>query len=215
MLFYVSPSIWRFVSLNFLYNFLVCDCLIPTVLIRGTTWITLSKLGNASIIEAIVIRNQHFLPGLFIDIKWINFWWAADYFFVFIVSCFFYSFFIFLLFRYKDLVQLGVLYITPIVAGFVFWNITWIKMLAKTILFSFWNKCYLNHVRRFKLSYDHYTAWKVSVFGVHLVRIFRAFGLKRETRNTFPYSVRRRENTDQKNSKYGHFSRSVIAILDS
>ena len=30
-----------------------------------------------------------------------------------------------------------------------------------------------------------------------------------EIRSIFPYSVRMRENTDQKNSKYGHFSRIV------
>ena len=39
------------------------------------------------------------------------------------------------------------------------------------------------------------TAWKKSVFGVILIRIF-------------PYSVRMRENTDQNNYEYGHFSRS-------
>ena len=40
------------------------------------------------------------------------------------------------------------------------------------------------------------TAWKVSVFGVFLVSISR-------------YSVQMRENTDQKNSEYEHFSRSA------
>ena len=30
-----------------------------------------------------------------------------------------------------------------------------------------------------------------------------------EVRSIFPYSVRIQENKDQKNSKYGHFSRSV------
>ena len=39
------------------------------------------------------------------------------------------------------------------------------------------------------------TAWKVSVFGVILVRIF-------------PYSVQMRKNVDQNNSEYGHFSQS-------
>ena len=38
------------------------------------------------------------------------------------------------------------------------------------------------------------TAWKVSVFGVFLVRIF-------------PHSVRMQENTNQENSEYRHFSR--------
>ena len=30
-----------------------------------------------------------------------------------------------------------------------------------------------------------------------------------ETRSIFPYSVQMRENTDQNNSEYGHFSRSA------
>ena len=46
------------------------------------------------------------------------------------------------------------------------------------------------------------TAWKVSVFGVILVRIFP------HLLRISPYSVRMWENTDQNNSKYGHFLRS-------
>ena len=46
-----------------------------------------------------------------------------------------------------------------------------------------------------------YGVLKVFIFRVILVRIF-------------PYSVRMRENTDQSNSKYGHFSRSVIPNKD-
>ena len=38
--------------------------------------------------------------------------------------------------------------------------------------------------------------WKVSMFGFHTLRIS-------------PYSVQMWENTDQKNSEYGHFSHSV------
>ena len=41
------------------------------------------------------------------------------------------------------------------------------------------------------------TVWKVSVFGVILVRIF-------------PYSVRMRENPDHNNSEYGHFLRKEL-----
>ena len=44
------------------------------------------------------------------------------------------------------------------------------------------------------------TAWKVSIFEVILVRIF-------------PHSVWMWENTDQKNSEYGHFSRSEYLDL--
>ena len=47
-----------------------------------------------------------------------------------------------------------------------------------------------------------FTAWKLSVFGVILVRIFWHFRIS-------PYSVRMRENADQNNSEYGHFLRSV------
>ena len=48
------------------------------------------------------------------------------------------------------------------------------------------------------------TAWKASVFGVFLICIIS------------PFSFRIRENMDQKNSEYGHFSRSdYITILIS
>ena len=50
------------------------------------------------------------------------------------------------------------------------------------------------------------TAWKVSVFGVILVRIFLYSGW---IRGISPYSVRMKENADQNNSEYGHFLRSV------
>ena len=38
---------------------------------------------------------------------------------------------------------------------------------------------------------------------------FPAFGLNKETHSVSPYSIRMLENTDQNNSEYGHFSRSV------
>ena len=46
-----------------------------------------------------------------------------------------------------------------------------------------------------------YTAWKVPVFGVILVRIF-------------PHSDWMQKNMDQKNSEYGHFLRSVIVNFE-
>ena len=60
-----------------------------------------------------------------------------------------------------------------------------------------WNKgkWYYYHSKNVSGASD--TAWKVSVFGVILVRIS-------------PYSVWMRENTDHNNSKYGHFLRSVM-----
>ena len=56
------------------------------------------------------------------------------------------------------------------------------------------------------------TAWKVSVFGVILIRIFAySDWIRRDTeyQSICPYSVQMRENTDQNNSEYGHFLRSV------
>ena len=61
---------------------------------------------------------------------------------------------------------------------------------------------FLNHytIALFLLTFwlfkEYTTAWRVPVFGVFLIRIF-------------PHSDWIRENTDQINSKYGHFSRSV------
>ena len=54
----------------------------------------------------------------------------------------------------------------------------------------------------FKQIFDWFTAWKVSVFGVFLVLIFRILLSKSS------YSVQMGENKDQKNSKYRHFLRS-------
>ena len=52
------------------------------------------------------------------------------------------------------------------------------------------------------------TAWKLSVFGVFLVRIFSHLDWRRKD---MEYSVQMRENADQKNSEYRHFSRSEFA----
>ena len=49
------------------------------------------------------------------------------------------------------------------------------------------------------------TAWKVSMFGVFLVRIFPHSDWIRKVLQIFPYSLRIRENTDKKNSEYEHF----------
>ena len=46
------------------------------------------------------------------------------------------------------------------------------------------------------------------VFGDFLVRIFPHSNWIQKIQNIYPYSVRMRENADQKNSEYGHFSRS-------
>ena len=45
----------------------------------------------------------------------------------------------------------------------------------------------------------HFPAWNVSKYGVFLVRIF-------------PYSVKIRKNMDQKNSAFGHLSRSASSL---
>ena len=57
------------------------------------------------------------------------------------------------------------------------------------------NFIFLCRFRSFKGTENNFTAWKVSVFGVFLFRM--------------------QENKDQKNSEYGHFSRSVIIFLIS
>ena len=55
-----------------------------------------------------------------------------------------------------------------------------------------------------------FTAWKVSLFGVFLVRIFsHSNWIWNDLRSISPYSVRMQENTDQKNSENGHFLRSA------
>ena len=55
-----------------------------------------------------------------------------------------------------------------------------------------------------RLQIESCNAWKVSVFGVLLVRIFpHSDWIQRDI-------VRMLVNTDKKNSKYGHFSRSVM-----
>ena len=52
------------------------------------------------------------------------------------------------------------------------------------------------------------TAWKESLFGVFLVRFFPHWTECREILRIYPYSVRIK--TPNKNSEYGHFSRSAI-----
>ena len=57
---------------------------------------------------------------------------------------------------------------------------------------------------------NNVTLRKVSTFGVFLVRIFSHIWTEYgEIQSISQYSARMRENTDQKNSKYGHFLRSV------
>ena len=71
------------------------------------------------------------------------------------------------------------------------------KFLVNSNVFHLWH-CYhvpgtQNPLNKCQ-STETYTAWKVSVFGVILVRIL-----------PHSYSVRMRENADQYNSEYGHF----------
>ena len=56
---------------------------------------------------------------------------------------------------------------------------------------------------------------KVSVFGVFLVHIFPHLDWILRDTSISPYSVQMRENTDQKNSKYRHFSSSDILLYYS
>ena len=71
-------------------------------------------------------------------------------------------------------------------------------------------QCILNLSRQC----SHFNAEKEPVFCVYLVRIFPKFSLNAEIFSyshilLLSYSVQMRENTDQKNSKYGLFPRIV------
>ena len=73
-----------------------------------------------------------------------------------------------------------------------------LKLVIRVCTFSLFNLHGFLH----KGNLISYTAQKVSIFGVILVLNTKGFPL---------YSVRMRENADQKNVKYGHFARSVKA----
>ena len=60
---------------------------------------------------------------------------------------------------------------------------------------------------------DRFTAWSVRI-GSFSGPYFPTFGVNTE-RFVFSVFSPMRGNTDQKNSEYGHFSRSVIQLLDS
>ena len=67
--------------------------------------------------------------------------------------------------------------------------------MIKTIFWSYniYSKKPSGKVFRGKITFFLFTAWKMFVFGVFLVRVF-------------PYSVRMWGNTDLENSEYRHFS---------
>ena len=67
-----------------------------------------------------------------------------------------------------------------------------------------WHRHHRPHYHNYTL-----TSWQVSVFRDFLVRIFPHSDWIRRDTEYLPYSVRLRENMEQKNSKYGHFSPSV------
>ena len=63
--------------------------------------------------------------------------------------------------------------------------------------------------------YTHHTAWKVSVFGVILVRIFpNSNWIRRDTEYLSVFNPNA-ANSDQNNSEYGHFQCSVIWCIES
>ena len=79
---------------------------------------------------------------------------------------------------------------------------------------NFHRNCIVCHVSKTKIidkSYSvtislHEKSPYLECFWSVFSRIWTAYG---EILRTFPYSVRVRQNTDQKNSQYGHFSRSA------
>ena len=58
----------------------------------------------------------------------------------------------------------------------------------------------------------YYPASKVSIFGVILVQFFRIRNEYREIRSISPYSARMRENANQSNSEYRHFTQCYLSI---
>ena len=88
------------------------------------------------------------------------------------------------------------------------WRLCWIH--GRMIL-CFWyivfRQIWVYKISRYSSPY--FTAWKVSVFRVFLVSIFPYLTECGEIQSISLYSVRMRENTIQKNSECGYFSRSV------
>ena len=94
---------------------------------------------------------------------------------------------------------------------------SWLRIVCKKNIYNGSQKSsrniYSEFYQRKELPYGYHellnTLWKVSLFGVFLVRIFPHLDwIRGDARRISPYSVRMRENTGQKNSKYRHFSRT-------
>ena len=72
----------------------------------------------------------------------------------------------------------------------------------------------LNLKDSYESKVDNIFALKVSVFGVILVHIFpHSKWIRMRERIRECESVRMRENTNQNNSKYGNFLRSVLVVI--
>ena len=80
---------------------------------------------------------------------------------------------------------------------------TWIQevFLETALSIVFIKKNLSDQSKRLHVNKVYYTTWKVSLFGVFLVRIFLHSDW---IRGDNPYSVLLWENTDQENSEYGH-----------
>ena len=79
---------------------------------------------------------------------------------------------------------------------------------------NFWIKLELQLRKNLITWMNLDTAWKVSLFGVFLVRISLIRTEYWEIRSISSYLVQMRENTDQKNSEYGPFSRSEKQLFE-
>ena len=92
---------------------------------------------------------------------------------------------------------------------------TSVKLLSKALMKMSYGDIIRRCVVLFKASIPDqaYTvnfqlgAWKLSIFSFFLVRIFQHLDWILDLQSKSPYSVRTRENADQNNSEYGHFSR--------
>ena len=85
-----------------------------------------------------------------------------------------------------------------------------LALLSKSLVTASTNRLQFVHILM-----NNYTAWKVSIFGAFLDRIFPHLDWIRSDTpylsvfSRTPFSVQMQENTNQKNSEYRHFSRSV------
>ena len=81
-----------------------------------------------------------------------------------------------------------------------------------SLIFCFWIKHKTLRIVYRQYISDGFSTRKLSVFGA-FCSYFLAFGLNTDIFSKSSYSVQIRENTDQKNSEYGHCLRSIFHMV--